>query len=253
MSGTRPGVAIVDYGAGNLFGLTRALERAGASVAVVRSADELAGALAVVVPGVGASGPAMRRLRRRGLDEALRHAVDGGAWYLGICLGMQLLFERSAEDGARGLAWLAGRVERLVDAPRLPHIGWNTVEPRVAHPVLDGMHAAAPAYFVHSYAAVPADRTAVIAETEYGGWFASGIAVDRVVGLQFHPEKSGPTGQLLLRRFVALVAGRADVPDGQRDLVARAPAVIGGTRSAAPQDAAGIVPDAIPSAAPARP
>lgn len=224
MSGTGPVVAIVDYGAGNLFGLARALERAGATVAVARSADDLPpGVPAVVVPGVGASGPAMRRLRRRGLDRALRGAVDGGAWYLGICLGMQLLFERSDEDGARGLAWLDGRVERLSGAPRLPHIGWNTIEPRVLHPLLAGMVAGAPAYFVHSYAPAPAVRTDVIAETQYGTRFASGIARGRVLGLQFHPEKSGRTGALLLRRFVAMVAGRAD-PAGQDDQAASASA-----------------------------
>jgi imidazole glycerol phosphate synthase glutamine amidotransferase subunit len=164
---------------------------------------------------------------------------------------MQLLFERSAEDGARGLAWLAGRVEPLVDAPRLPHIGWNAVEQRRPHPLLDGMPGSAPAYFVHSYAAAPADPGVVIAETEYGARFASAIARDRILGLQFHPEKSGPTGQLLLRRFVAMVADRAGDNDGQGSLVARAPVLIGGTRSAAPADAARIVPGAIPSAAPA--
>jgi glutamine amidotransferase len=198
-------LVVVDYGAGNLVSITQALEVVGASVRVARTADDLAGAAAIVVPGVGASGPAMQRLRRRGLDTGIREAVAGGTWYLGICLGLQLLFERSDEDGARMLGLVPGNVVRIADAPRLPHIGWNSIEPVRDHPLLAGLGAEAPAYFVHSFVGVPVDRGVVVAETEHGSRFASVIAADRLLGVQFHPERSGDDGLRILRNAVELI------------------------------------------------
>jgi imidazole glycerol-phosphate synthase subunit HisH len=200
--------ALIDYGAGNLVSIGQALELLGAEVRVCRRADDLAGADVIVVPGVGASGPAMMRLRRQGLDRAIPAAVEAGAWYLGICLGLQLLFERSEEDGARMLGLMAGNVAPIPDAPRLPHIGWNGLEPVGEHPLLAGIAPGTPAYFVHSYVAAPRNHDFVVAETVHGGRFASAIAQDRLLGVQFHPERSGADGLRILANALALVEGR---------------------------------------------
>jgi glutamine amidotransferase len=200
--------ALVDYGAGNLISIGQALELLGADVRACSGPDELAGADVIVVPGVGASGPAMRRLRRLGLDRAIPAAVEAGAWYLGICLGLQLLFEQSEEDGARMLGLMTGTVAPIPDAPRLPHIGWNGLEPLGDHPLLAGIASGTPAYFVHSYVAIPKDARAVVAETVHGGRFASAVARDRLLGVQFHPERSGEDGLRILANALALVAGR---------------------------------------------
>jgi glutamine amidotransferase len=197
-------VALVDYGAGNLLSIGQALTVLGADVRVVRRAGEVGLPDLVVVPGVGAQGPAMRRLRRTGLETALAEAVAGGAWFLGICLGMQLLFERSEEGGFRGLGWIAGETRRLPSAPRLPHIGWNELEVLAPHRMLDGLPPRAPMYFIHSYAPVPNDRGVVVAETSYGGRFASAVVSGRLLGLQFHPEKSGRDGLRVLRNVLEL-------------------------------------------------
>jgi imidazole glycerol-phosphate synthase subunit HisH len=201
-----PRFAVVDYGAGNLVSITQALVAAGADTQLAATPDQLEGSDAIVVPGVGASGPAMRRLRATGMDVAIRSAVAAGAWYLGVCLGMELLFEKSEEDGARMLGMLGGRVVEIPGAPRLPHIGWNQLEPVRLHPVLDGLPALAPAYFVHGYSCAPVDRSVIVAETCHGSRFPSVIARDRVIGVQFHPERSGEDGLRLLRNVVALVA-----------------------------------------------
>jgi glutamine amidotransferase len=201
-------IAVVDYGAGNLVSIEHALARVGADVRRVSRAADLAGAAAVVVPGVGASGPAMARLRRRGLERAIREAVADGCWYLGICLGMELLFQRSDEDGAEMLGLMAGDVVRIPAAPRLPHIGWNTLDRVRPHALLDGVPDGAPAYFVHSFAGSPSDRSAIVAETEHGGRFASVVASGRILGIQCHPERSGVDGLRILANMVGL-AGRA--------------------------------------------
>lgn len=206
-SGLPVRLAVVDYGAGNFVSITQALEMVGAAVSIARAPEDLEGVHGIVVPGVGASGPSMRRLRRRGLDRAIVESVADGGWYLGVCLGLQLLFERSDEDGARMLGLLPGNVVELPHAPRLPHIGWNSIERIRPHPLLSGIRDGAPAYFVHSYVAVPTDPGAVVAETGHGGRFASVIAADRLLGVQFHPERSGSDGLQLLRNAVALIRG----------------------------------------------
>jgi glutamine amidotransferase len=201
-------VAVVDHGAGNLVSIGNALRLLGAQVQVAASPEALDGADAILVPGVGASAPAMGRLYRQGLVGPILERVRGGTWYVGICLGLQLLFERSREDDARMLGLLAGDVERLADAPSLPHIGWNRLEVRRPHPVLEGVADGAPAYFVHSYAPVPADRSTIVAEAEHGARFASIVASDRIIGFQFHPERSGDDGLRMLANTLALVSGR---------------------------------------------
>ena len=208
-AGTRASVALVDYGAGNLLSIGQALAVLGADVRVVRRAGEIGSPDLVVVPGVGAPGPAMRRLRRAGLDRALAAAVEGGAWYLGICLGMQLLFGRSEEDGSGGLAWIAGETCRLPSAPRLPHIGWNQLDVVTPHRMLAGLPPRPPMYFVHSFVPVPHDPGVIVAETVHGGRFASAVASGRLLGLQFHPEKSGADGLRVLRNVLELVVRSA--------------------------------------------
>jgi glutamine amidotransferase len=183
---------------------------------VAARAAALDGAVALVVPGVGAAGPAMARLHRRGLVRAVRSWITAGRPLLGICLGLQLLFEGSDEDGTRTLGVLPGRTVRLEGAPRLPHIGWNEVEQVRPHPLFEGIADGTEFYFVHTYAARPDDAAAsalVLAETRHGGRFASAVARGALAGVQFHPERSGPDGLRLLRNFVvAATAGWAPSP-----------------------------------------
>jgi imidazole glycerol phosphate synthase glutamine amidotransferase subunit len=204
-----PLVAVVDYGAGNLVSIDQGLKSVGARVLIVRTADELASAAAdaLIVPGVGAARPAMERLTEAGLVEPIRRWIADGRPYLGICLGLQLLFEGSDEDGVATFGVLAGRTVRLDGAPTLPHIGWNQVERRRAHPLFAGIAPAADFYFVHSYAGSPAarDRDAALADTTHGRPFVSAVAVDRLFGVQFHPERSGADGLRLLANFVGIV------------------------------------------------
>jgi glutamine amidotransferase len=204
-------VAVVDYGAGNIVSITGALAAVGADVRVAAKPAALAGAALLIVPGVGASGPAMRHLRRVGLDTAIREAVADGVTLLGVCLGMQLLFQRSEEDGAEGFGFLEGNVESVPDAPLLPHIGWNRLQivAEASHPLLDDIEDGTATYFLHSYAAVPADPATVLATTQHGGTFASAVAQGRLLGVQFHPERSGPDGLRVLGNAVAFAAAAA--------------------------------------------
>jgi imidazole glycerol phosphate synthase glutamine amidotransferase subunit len=205
----RPRIAVVDYGAGNLVSIEQALTTVGADVTIVRDGEAIRGAAALVVPGVGAAAPAMARLDRYGLTEPIRAWVAADRPFLGICLGLQLLFETSDEDGAVTLGVLPGRTSRLVDAPTLPHIGWNQVERTRSHELFDGIADGADFYFVHSYAGVPSATdvqadTDVLARTTHGGTFVSAVARGPLLGVQFHPERSGTDGLRLLSNFVAL-------------------------------------------------
>jgi glutamine amidotransferase len=200
-------VAVADYGAGNLVSICRALEVVGAEPTVARDGEALRGADALIVPGVGAAGPAMERLRRRGMIEPIRGWIQAGRPFLGICLGLQLLFDASDEDGAVTLGVLRGRTIELAGAPTLPHIGWNTVDPTAEHPLFEGIPPGAAFYFVHSYVAAPADARLVIAESEHGSRFPAAIARGNLLGVQFHPERSGTDGLRLLANFARIVAG----------------------------------------------
>ena len=203
-------VAVIDYGAGNLISIRNALQLLGADVNVAEAPEQLEGAEVILVPGVGASEAAMGRLRRQGLVEPIVERVRAGTWFVGVCLGLQLLFETSHEDGARMLGLLEGDVEMIPDAPSLPHIGWNRLQIQRQHPVLAGLPDGTPAYFVHSYVPVPRDREVIVAETEHGGRFASLVAKDRILGFQFHPERSGQDGLRMLRNTLEIIG--ADRP-----------------------------------------
>ncbi len=206
-------IAVVDYGGGNLGSVANALARLDAPFAIVDTAEALAAAQGIIFPGVGAAAPAMAALEARRLDAPIQQAIAAGVPFLGICLGLQLLFEASAEDGARCLGVLGGTVERLATPEKLPHVGWNAIELVRPHPVLDELDNE-PMYFVHSYVAVPRDALTVVAETVYGVPFASVVARDRLLGVQFHPERSGAAGLRLLQNFVCS-ALRIEVATGR--------------------------------------
>jgi glutamine amidotransferase len=195
-------IAIVDYGIGNLGSAAKAFRHVGAETvlsgdpAVLRQADTL------VLPGDGAFGAAMDELRRRGLLPVLHEAVEQGRTLLGICVGMQLLFEHSEEHGShRGLGLLPGRVRRFKSDLPVPHMGWNRLRRRRPHPMLDGLEEGAYVYFVHSYfCEAPPD--VVIASSDYGVDFAAIVGRGQVIGVQFHPEKSQAVGLRMIENFV---------------------------------------------------
>jgi imidazole glycerol phosphate synthase glutamine amidotransferase subunit len=202
----RPRIAVVDYGAGNLVSIDQALAAAGARVHLATSAPDIGDADLLVVPGVGAAAPAMERLRSGGFVEPLRAWIAADRPFLGICLGLQLLFSGSDEDGAETLGVLDGRTVRLDGAPTLPHIGWNQVERRATHPAFAGIVPDADFYFVHSYVGAPggpAAEASILAETEHGSRFVSAVARGRMLGVQFHPERSGVDGLRFIRNVVA--------------------------------------------------
>ena len=195
-------VALVDYGMGNRRSVEKALEHVGADVRRSGDHDAIRDADAVVVPGVGAFPEAMRRLNRAGLDGLIKERAEAGTPVLGICLGMQLLFDSSAEhEGAAGLGLLAGDVTAL-DAPKLPHIGWNEVTLRDGSRLTEGLGERAAFYHVHSFVCRASDDDDVVGEGEYGERFASIVERDNVAGVQFHPEKSSRDGLALLANFV---------------------------------------------------
>ena len=203
-------IAVVDYGMGNRRSVEKALEHVGAQARITRDHTALEAADAVVVPGVGAFPQGMRNLIGLGLDERIRAIAAAGTPVLGICLGMQLLFERSAEhELTEGLGLLAGEVSGLQAAGRrIPHIGWNDVRLERPSPLTAGLPEAGCAFYhVHSLAARPEDPDDVIATTEYGERFATIVGHGNVLGVQFHPEKSSRDGLALLANFVALVRG----------------------------------------------
>jgi glutamine amidotransferase len=196
-------VALIDAGGANLGSVRYALERLGATARTVRDADGLRGAQRVILPGVGAAPPAMELLRERGLDDALRALQIP---LLGVCLGMQLLFDASEEGDVACLGLLPGRVRKLDPSPgiRVPHMGWNVLEPANPTSLLDGIDAGAQAYFVHGYAVPPGDDC--IATCDHGQRFAAVVQRGNVCGVQFHPERSAAVGAQLLGNFLRMRA-----------------------------------------------
>jgi glutamine amidotransferase len=198
-------IAVLDYGMGNVRSVQKALEHVGAAPEITRDHGRIRAAAALVLPGVGAFPKAMRAVREHGLDSAIAERLQAGVPVLGICLGMQLLFERSTElGGAEGLGLLPGEVREL-DAPglKVPQIGWNAVRWTRESPLTDGLPDPAAFYHVHSFAPA-ASNGVVLGTADYGREFVSAVQGDGVYGVQFHPEKSGPDGLRLLRNFVAL-------------------------------------------------
>ena len=196
-------IAIADYGIGNRRSVEKAVEKAGATALLTGDGGQIQDADGLIVPGVGAFPAAMKALRRLGLDEVIRDFARDGKPVLGSCLGMQLLFERSAEQGgSEGLGLLAGEVIALdAGGLNIPHIGWNDVHWARADPLVTGLPDGAAFYHVHSYVPLPSDKDTIIGTGDYGGVFATVVGRGSVVGCQFHPEKSSSHGLALLRNF----------------------------------------------------
>ncbi len=197
-------IAVVDYGAGNLRSVEKALQALGADARLTADPEAVRRAERVVLPGVGAFGEAMERLRSSGLDEAVMAAIRAGKPFLGICLGLQLLFEQSEESPrARGLGLLRGSVRRLPEAVKVPHLGWNIVAFREGERMFGSIPEGSYFYFAHSYYPEPADPKLVTGQTEYGISFASAVRMENVWAVQFHPEKSQKWGLQFLRNFLS--------------------------------------------------
>ena len=205
-------ISIVDYGAGNILSIEQALRKFDVRVEVTTDPETVLLSDAVVLPGVGAFGEGMSKLKGRGLDRALCEASAAGTPLLGICLGMQLLFESSTEFGFnQGLGLIPGQVDRLVvgSGTRLPHVGWNSIDKTVhcdeVGSLLGNTHDGEDLYFVHSYCALPSNLSHLLAECNYGGTrFAAVVRNENVYGCQFHPEKSGEAGLSILHNFINL-------------------------------------------------
>ena len=206
-----PSIAIIDYKAGNLRSVQKALEECGATAHITADAEDISAADGVVFPGQGACDASMLSIRERGLFEIIRHSIDSGKPFLGVCLGLQLLLESSEEGEEPCLAILKGSTKRLPPEKtervglKIPHMGWNSVSLSVQHPVFEGIPNDSYFYFVHSYYADPEDKDIVAGVTNYGIDFCSAVAWDNVAAVQFHPEKSGTVGLRLYRNFLTLV------------------------------------------------
>jgi imidazole glycerol-phosphate synthase subunit HisH len=203
-------IAIIDYGMGNLRSVQKAFERLGHSAEVTGDAERITRAPGVVLPGVGAFAACMTNLGAAGLVEPVKQVIRAGRPFLGICLGMQLLFDESEEFGpVAGLGILPGRVVRFAADPerKVPHMGWNSVRIVRRAPELAGIEDGAYVYFVHSYYPVPREADVVATTTPYGQEFASSVVRDNVFACQFHPEKSQQVGLRLLDNFVGVVRG----------------------------------------------
>ncbi len=198
-------IAIIDYGMGNLRSVQKALEQVGADARITQKAQDIHAATKVVLPGVGAMGPAMERLQSLNLVSVVQEAIRTGKPFLGICLGFQLLFEQGNEGGCvSGLGILGGSVERFA-ALKIPHMGWNQL--RIQNTrcrLLQGVAENSDVYFCHSYFVRPSDREIIATTTHYGIEFASAVAINNIYGVQFHPEKSQTIGLKILRNFSVL-------------------------------------------------
>jgi len=198
-----PLIAVLDYGAGNLRSVVRALEHAGAEAQITSQAADVDRAQAIVLPGVAAAADTMKGLRERGLVEPLMRGIESGRPFLGLCMGLQALLTYSEEGGHQEcLDVIPGAVRKLPAGLKVPQMGWNQVACQAEHPLLDGIPDGSFFYFVHSFYAEPSDPSAVVATTEYGVRFPSILARDNIFATQFHPEKSGSRGLQLYRNFV---------------------------------------------------
>ncbi|MCB0213428.1 MAG: imidazole glycerol phosphate synthase subunit HisH [Anaerolineae bacterium] len=197
-------ITIIDYGVGNFRNVQKAFQVVGAEAEITDSVEAVNQAEAIVLPGVGAFGDAIDNIRARNLEQPILDAVKAGKPMIGICVGLQLLFEESEEIGHHiGLGILPGKVIRFPENElTVPHMGWNQIEPEREHPLLNGIEPGDFAYFAHSYHAAPANREDIIACTEYGQLYPSIVGRDNVCAIQFHPEKSQQVGLQILKNFI---------------------------------------------------
>jgi glutamine amidotransferase len=201
-------ITIIDYGAGNLRSVVNAISRLGYEAKVTDSPEEVVGARAVILPGVGAAADTMASLRKLGLDGPIKGYIAEGRPFLGVCIGLQVLFSGTEEGGWQEcLGIIPGAVRRFAPGLKVPHMGWNQVKQKLAHPIFAGIADEANFYFVHSYYVVPEDKSLVAGETEYGITFCSVIARDNLVATQFHPEKSGEVGLKIYQNFIRIALG----------------------------------------------
>ena len=207
---TRHEIAVINYGAGNLRSVVKAFEHIGYPATVTTDPRKVMAADGVVLPGVGAAGDTMTNLHARGMVDAIATVIAKKRPFFGVCIGLQVLFERSEEDVAKCLGLLGGYVRRLPAGVKVPHMGWNQVRLTESHPLFHGIADDSYFYFVHSYYADPTEQSAVVGLTDYGATFASALAQGNLIGTQFHPEKSGRLGLQLYRNFVQRVVGAGD-------------------------------------------
>ncbi|MCL5058150.1 MAG: imidazole glycerol phosphate synthase subunit HisH [Actinobacteria bacterium] len=199
-------IAIIDYGMGNLRSVEKGFEKVGVPAKIAADPGEVDRADGVVLPGVGAFADAMDNLRKTGMDGAVKRAIDGGRPFLGICLGLQLLFEASEEWGhSEGLGIFPGTVRRLPEGFKIPHMGWNQVLLRGDHPIMEGVPDGSSFYFVHSYYVDPGREDIIAGVTDYGMQFTSAVGYKNLYAIQFHPEKSSSLGLRVLRNFGGIV------------------------------------------------
>ena len=195
-------VVIIDYGVGNLRSVEKAFAAMGCEAIISSDESVLREAERLVLPGVGAFGACMKALKERGFDRLVQERVSDGTPLLGVCVGMQLLFDESEEFGStRGLGLLRGSVRRFRGELVVPHVGWNRIQQKRAHQLFEGVEEGAFCYFVHSFYCEPLDQQVVVGETEYGVRYASVVAQENVCGVQFHPEKSQGVGLRMLKNF----------------------------------------------------
>ena len=203
-------IAIIDYGAGNLRSVQKACQFVGADAIITSSPDEIRSADHVILPGVGAFGDCMASLEKSGLVEVIKEVAISGKPFLGICLGMQLLFESSEESpGVKGLGIFEGEIVKITetDGFKIPHMGWNSLNFKKQSPIFEGLDENPFVYFVHSYYMKPKDKSIIAAETEYCGTLPIALSYNNIFATQFHPEKSGDVGLKILKNFIEYKGG----------------------------------------------
>jgi glutamine amidotransferase len=195
-------IVIIDYGAGNLRSVLNAVRWLGHTPELTNDAHTVVNAPLCILPGVGAAADTMQSLCAKGLDSAIRERVAADRPFFGVCIGLQVLFSRTEEGGGDCLGVIPGQVKRLPAGQKVPHMGWNQVWPRAAHPIFNGIPDGTDFYFVHSYYGAPDDDAMTAAETDYGLRFASAVARGNLVATQFHPERSGEPGLMIYENFI---------------------------------------------------
>tara|TARA_B100000686_G_scaffold352109_1_gene452956 strand:+ start:48597 stop:49223 length:627 start_codon:yes stop_codon:yes gene_type:complete len=201
----KPKITIIDYQASNLRSVQKALEANGAKAEISDKPEIIAKSDAIVFPGQGAIDPSMKKLNEKNLIEVIQSYISSNKPFLGICLGLQLLFESSDEGEANCLGVLEGKSKLFPKSVKTPHMGWNQIQINIQNPLFDGIKSNSYFYFVHSYYALPKNNTIISSETDYGVKFCSSIVKNNLMGVQFHPEKSGPNGLKIYNNFINFI------------------------------------------------